>query len=59
MQNQPKTNQEPQTLTSLCGFDESEFEKYLNRKDSFLECLDQKARARVSDALEKRLSWVA
>jgi hypothetical protein len=53
------TQDTPKTLTEFCGVDDAQFERYLEQKESFLKSLDEKAKARVSSALEKRLAWVA
>jgi hypothetical protein len=47
------------TLTEFCGLDNGAFDRYLEQKDSFLLRLDEKAEARICDALEKKLCWVA
>jgi hypothetical protein len=59
MKDNPAIHTPPKSLTTVCGLDDDAFKKYLEQKDLFLENLDQKAEARISAALEKKLSWVA
>lgn len=47
------------TLTEFCGSDSAMFGRYLEQKGSFLQKLDEKAEARICDALQKKLAWIA
>lgn len=59
MNDTPPKGDRPRSLTELCGLDDAAFEQYLQQKEAFLHRLDDKANARIAEALEKKLAWVA
>lgn len=47
------------TLTELCRVEDDALNVYLEQKRAFLCKLDEKADARIAEALEKKHMWVA
>ena len=59
MNDQKPVKSPAKTLTEFCELDEAALNRYLEQKSEFLHKLDQKADARILEALEKKLAWVA
>ena len=54
-----KSDQNPKTISELCGDDAQAFQRFLSKKNHALVEMEKKANQRVLQALEKRLAWAA